>query len=265
MRHDRAKGRFARLIAISVMLVCGALAQANERVIRVGTGDWIPYVDESRPDAGALGRLVTAIFEEAGYRVEISFYPWGRNTHLLKDGALDAVLPYYCSEERQQFAHCSEPLVSGEMVFFHRTDMDFDWREMKDLSRYAIGAAHHYFYGEAFEAAERSGLIKVQRTVRDDFNLRLLEMRRVQLYPQDRAVGYAMIRAQFPPEQRALLTHHPRPLHVQPVHVLFHKGSVRGEHLLEVFNEGLQKRRASGELQRLQSAILTGDPLGEDE
>ena len=44
-------------------------------VVRVGTGDWAPYVDQQREDGGALARLIREIFNAAGYQVEFVYHP----------------------------------------------------------------------------------------------------------------------------------------------------------------------------------------------
>lgn len=72
------------LLLASLML--SGLVSAAEPVVRIGTGDWVPYVDQHRADGGALVRLVRAVYAAAGYQVEFSFYPWDRNVRMLQQG-----------------------------------------------------------------------------------------------------------------------------------------------------------------------------------
>lgn len=72
------------LVLASLML--SGLVSAAEPVVRIGTGDWVPYVDQHRADGGALARLISAVFAAAGYQVEFSFYPWDRNVRMLQQG-----------------------------------------------------------------------------------------------------------------------------------------------------------------------------------
>ena len=37
------------------MMLVGLMAHAEDRVVRVGTGDWVPYLDQNQADGGALG------------------------------------------------------------------------------------------------------------------------------------------------------------------------------------------------------------------
>ncbi len=228
-------------------------------VVRVGTGDWVPYVDQSREDGGALSRLVRDIFEAAGYQVEFVYYPWDRNLLMLEHGTLDAVMPYSCSAQRRRISECSDPVVQGEIVLFQRSDKALNWARIEDLKSFRIATTLGYSYGPQFDAALQAGQLQVQQSGKEETGFRLLELGRVDFHPQDRAVGYAMLRRLFTPEARAAITHHPRLLNTEPLHLLFRKGDARADRLREVFNAGLRRLAESGELERLQQALYSGN------
>ncbi|BES73416.1 transporter substrate-binding domain-containing protein [Marinobacter nanhaiticus D15-8W] len=243
------------LVALaSLCLSTHALAEpptASTSIVRIATGDWQPYVDSSKPDFGPLGHVIKTVFERAGYSVEFNVYPWTRNAQFVATGDQDAMMPYYCSEARSLRYLCSTPIVDGEQVFFHRRGLDFSWDDMTDLKPFTIGATLGYFYGQSFEMAEQSGRISVKRIAEDRGNLKLLMHGRIDLYPQDRAVGYGMVRAVLPRNQWREITHHPRPLHSKALHLLFSRATGRGEELLQVFDRELTSMRESGELEEL--------------
>ena len=56
-------------LTLPVLLIALGPVQAEPQKLRIGTGDWAPYVDQERRDGGALARLISAVFAEAGYRV----------------------------------------------------------------------------------------------------------------------------------------------------------------------------------------------------
>jgi len=232
--------------------------QAADKVVRVGTGDWVPYLDQDQADGGALGRLVRAVFQAVGYRVEIFFHPWDRNLLLLQQGSLDAVMPYICSEARQQISLCSDEVLRGEVVLFHHVARPFDWQQVEDLRPLRIGTSLGYSYGPLFDAAVQAGKLQVQQANKEDTNFRLLLLGRIDVHPQDRAVGYAMLRRLFSAQEQALITHHPRELNREPLHLLFRKDDARVLELMKLFNQGLQRLVETGELQELQQALYTG-------
>ncbi|MGG2399725.1 substrate-binding periplasmic protein [Pseudomonas sp. SH1-B] len=244
-------------LLLTLALVTSALGA--EKTLRIGTSDWQPYVDQSRPDAGALGRLISAIFAEAGYRVEYLYYPWDRDVLMLQQGQLDAIMPYSCNPSRLNYGICSDPLVRGEIVLFHRVDLPLDWQNIEDLRRYRIGVTLGYSYGPSFDEALQQGQLQVEQGRNDDIGFRLLQLGRVDLHPQDRAVGYAMLRRLFPGGEWRNITHSERYLNREPLRLLFRKDDTQAAELLRVFNAGLRRFAERGDLQRLQQALNSGD------
>lgn len=248
-----------RWLLLAVLLLSSLVASADP-VVRIGTGDWVPYVDQRRADGGALARLISAVFAAAGYKVEFSYYPWDRNVLMLQQGALDAIMPYSCSPMRLGYALCSEPLVRGEIVLFHRKDLPFDWQRIEDLKPYRIATTLGYSYGPQFDQALQAGQLQIEQSSKEDTAFRLLALKRVDLHPQDRAVGYAMLRRLFSESERLALTHHPRFLNTEPLRLLFRKGDPKAQELLLRFNRELARFAERGDLRSLQRALYTGDP-----
>lgn len=245
-------------LMLPVLLIAPGLAQAEAQTLRIGTGDWAPYVDQERSDGGALARLISAVFAEAGYRTEFIFHPWDRNVLMLQQGQLHAIMPYSCTPSRLNYGICSDPLVSGEIVLFHRRDQAFDWTQVEDLLKYRIGTTLGYSYGPAFDEALQAGRLKVMQNGKEDTSFRLLELGRIDLHPQDRAVGYAMLRRLFP-EGGGHIVHHPRQLNTEPLRLLFRKDDPEGIRLLRLFNARLRGFAERGDLQRLQQALNSGN------
>lgn len=256
------------VLALTAVLAFPVVASDDEsrKVVTIATGDWQPYVDSKEVDFGPMGRIIKTAFARAGYDVSYHVFPWTRNAMTVASGDFDAMMPYYCSSERAEKFICSQSIVEGEQVFFHRADMPFEWTTINDLSGYGIGATLGYFYGQAFEKAEKQQRVTVIRIAEDEANLKLLMRGRIDLYPQDRAVGYGMIRVLFPEALWGKLIHHPQPLHTQPLHLLFSRATDRGQALTDTFNTELDAMRVNGELDALLSPIyadqraVTGSP-----
>lgn len=260
-----SKNKIVLFVLFVMLLVAEPLAAADltesakRPVVRITTGNWLPYVDIQKADFGPIGRIITAVFERSGYDVTYDVFPWTRDLHVVAMGHYDAIMPAYCTAERAKLFLCSDPIVRGEQVLFHRSDMDFDWSTIDDLKGYRIGATSSYFYGKTFKQAEKSGEITVIRVPKDETNLRLLMRGRIDLYPQDRAVGYGMIRTLFDEKDWPRLTYHPIPLHTNPLGLLFSRATGRGEQLRKVFNAGLENMRSSGELNKMLAPLYADE------
>jgi|GEM_PF-867653 len=233
------------------------MGETAHRNVVVATGPWPPYAVEDGMSHGTLGKILEIVFNRAGYGVEFQFHPWPRSLKDSLEGTADALMPAYCSAERAENYFCSDEVVTGRMVFFRlRETPPVSWEKITDLAEMPIGATMSYYYGDEFQAAEAAGEIRVIRIPSDVTNMKLLLKGRIKLYPQDALVGDEIIRAHFEPEEQALLTHDNKSLHDRPIHVLFTRANPRGEHLTQVFNDGLEKLRKSGELDALLKPLI---------
>lgn len=265
-RHPRvfsnALGRM--LLMLACLMPSGLMAASsdvqsgsNERTVLIGTGDWQPYVDEQRPDAGIMARMITAIFAKAGYQTKFAFYPWDRNVYLLRKGTIDAVMPYVCSPERQEFSLCSDPVAESNIVLFHRKDKAFDWKQFSDLESYLIAVTQGYFYSDDFSRAREEGRLQLEQSSIEYRGMQLVLAQRADLFPQDLAVGQSLLKKNFTPQEQAQITSHPKPLAANLLGLLFAKDD-RGRELRNAFNAELAVMRKNGELQRMQNALESG-------
>ena len=141
-------------------------------------------------------------------------------------------------------------------VFFHLKSHPFDWKDMNSLKDVDIGATIGYLYGSTFDKAAEQGRIRVERVPSDVINFRKLLTKRIEIFPIDVNVGRFILQSKFKPQDRQLLTHHPRRISVTPLSLLFSKKGEKNKRLLGLFNEGLRRLKASGRLdQYLQEAL----------
>lgn len=232
----------------------GAEAQpipVESHTVTVVTGEWPPYVTRTAPDYGPMAQVIDRAFNRAGYKVKYTFQPWKRSKKEVLEGDADVLMPAYCSPDRSKVYLCSDAVITGKLVLFHRSDMPFAWKSVEDLRGYRIGGTLGYYYGEAFEAAEKRGELKILRIASDETNMRLLMKGRIELYPQDKAVGFAMLHNLFPKNRWSDITCDETPLHKQSLHLLFTRATPRGEKLKRIFNKGLMQLRHTGELAQI--------------
>jgi len=128
--------------------------------------------------------------------------------------------------------------------------MPFDWQRFDDLTGMTLGGGLEYSYGPAFDAFLARGKVRMERVSSDQQNFEKLLKERIVLYPQEVNVGYAALRSQFTPAERARITHHPKPLLVNQSYLLFPKSLSGSDLLRQRFDQRLQQYRDSGRYQR---------------
>ncbi len=235
------------------------MTYGSESVVKVATGEWVPFMSQNLIHYGLISQIVTEAFAQEGVNAKYTFYPWSRAMVHVEKGLEDASSAWYWSEERAKTFLFSDPVFVEQQVLFHRKDNPVKWSDMEDLRGKRIGATIGYFYGEAFQQAENAQLFHVERVSTDEQNFKKLVFGRVDVVVASRFVGQALIKSLFPPEETATITYHPRPVNEGPLHLIV-KINAKGQEWMDVFNRGLANLKASGQYdQILRHAIEGGD------
>lgn len=221
---------------------------ALEPVVRVTNGEWPPYLGERLPHFGIASRIVTEAFKRQGIAVQYGFFPWRRALLLANTPDWDGAAVWLKSAERERDFYFSDPVIDSDYVFFHLKAVPFSWTSVDDLSRYRLGITNEYFYGPAFMAALSQGKLLVEGVPSDEQNFRKLLGGRIDAFPMDRIVGLTMLQQNFSPQELSRVTFTRNSLHSQPLHLLLTKRHAQNRVLLQEFNQGLKKLKASGQV-----------------
>jgi polar amino acid transport system substrate-binding protein len=149
------------LIVMMWMIFMFSFCHAYD-TIRITNGEWPPYLSEHLKHYGLASRIITEAFALEGVKVSYGFFPWKRSFILAQNGEWDGTAVWFKSPGREQDFYISDPVIEASYVFFHLKSRRFDWNDVDSLKPYTIGATLEYNYGEAFEQAEKNGLINVQ-------------------------------------------------------------------------------------------------------
>lgn len=236
------------LFTFSVFLT--SPAQASDTV-RLTTGHWPPYFDESADDNGLLAELITQAYATQGLKTEFTFYPWSRALMLAKAGQFDGTAAWSCVEQRAHNFLYSAGVLPYQYVFYHRHTLQFDWASVEDLEGMSVGATQDYSYNKKLASLVGRGTVSVDVTTSDEANFRKLLAGRIDLFPMDPLVGMAMIDQWMTPEEAKELTFAPKPFKSSYYHVLFGHKNPRSNILRYRLNEGLRALWASGEFQEI--------------
>ncbi len=213
--------------------------------IRLASGEWPPFCSQELKYFGMGSRIITEAFAYEGVEVDYTFLPWARGHDLAKSNKLNGIIFYSRNPEREMNFFFSDPILTVDKVFFHLHSYSFDWQSVEDLEGLVIGATIDYDFGDDFRQAERTEQIKVERITTDVANLRKLIAGRIHLFPTMIESGYATILQEFP-EHLNKITHHSTPVQTTEMHLMLPKKSTNSLKLIEKFNLGLKKLKASG-------------------
>ena len=237
----------------------GLIAQANEQpVLNISVGDWPPYLSTELKHNGVVAHLISDVLADEGYRAEFQFLPWPRAYASAAAGKFDATAVWMHKAEREADFLFSAPLLEEQFVFFHLKSLPFDWKGFDDLTGMVLGGGLEYSYGPDFDVFLASNKVRMERVSSDKQNFEKLLKERVVLYPQEINVGYTALHNHFSPEERAKITHHPKPLLVNLSYLMLPKSLASSPELMQRFNKRLQSYRDSGRYQRYFDALQQG-------
>jgi polar amino acid transport system substrate-binding protein len=229
-------------IVCLVIVNVKSIAFSAERVIRLATLSWEPYVIEHIENYGFISEIVSRTFEEAGYPVVISFMPWIRVLAEVKAGAYDAMYPAYYSEERARNYAMSTPITDSFLVLCKRCDASICYEHLLDLKPYKIGVVRGYINTTEIDSASYLDKALVNS---DKQNLLKLLTGRIDLAVIDKYAARQIIRSSIPQAAGKLCCLEP-PLEKKQLYVGFSKAIKDYPKLLQDFNRSFDKLATAG-------------------
>ncbi|OUR98719.1 hypothetical protein A9Q84_04715 [Halobacteriovorax marinus] len=220
--------------------------------VKLATEEYPPYTSNKISHNGYIAKIVTMAFAAVDYQVEYQFYPGARSFKLAKIGELVGTVPWSHRKEREEFFYYSRPVaVADTEVFFVLNDSNFSWDPSKqsyeDLKGISIGGVRSYNYGDRFQDAENSGLIKVSRVNDVRQNFRKLFNKRLDVVISHKQVAMHHLNNTFSKSHMYRIKSFPVKTEEQKFYyILFSKKNPKGEEMKNKFNEGLSIIKRNG-------------------
>ncbi|WP_342807996.1 hypothetical protein [Alteromonas sp. M12] len=143
----------ALLLLIAAIVYSSSKPATGPKVIHLSSGEWAPYSGESLPQKGIASVIVTSVFEQMGYRVDLQFMPWSiaqsKAELSQQDSQIRGTYPYIKTAERENHFYFSEPIIDvPNGIFFHlkHTPQAANISEPSELQNYAVITLAGYEY-----------------------------------------------------------------------------------------------------------------------
>jgi polar amino acid transport system substrate-binding protein len=232
------------ILLISWFLASGVVADT----LRLTSGEWPPFLGAALPNHGVASRIVADAFALEGVEVQWEFLPWARSMQLAELGQRAGTAVWRRNAERERQFFISDPILKTQTHLFHRKAFDFDWQTVDDLRGVRLGATRGYFYGKAFNRAEKAGELNIRRINSDEVALRQLLAGRIDAFPIAKTVALDLLAQHFTAAERTQLSFHPRALSRHNQHLLLSRQVAGNAALIERFNRGLARLRDGGQV-----------------
>lgn len=226
------------------LIATHAVAVEQSKVIKIAAGNWPPFIGEHLEEFGYVGKTISDVFAQQGYRVEFHFFPWKRAYKQASEGKFVATAVWMFAEERTEHFMFSEPVAQEQFVFFHRKDKPFEWQSLENIEGMLLGGGLGYSYGAVIDEMLASETITMNRVEDPSKAFQLLKYRRVELVPEEKHIGMYTL-SKLPIETQELITYNPKPFLSNDSYLMFSKAHPEAKKLLEVFNQGLKNKASS--------------------
>lgn len=240
-----------RRVALAGLLALGAGGPAafaasetspgDERIMRLASLEWPPYVGQGMPDNGLSVVIAAAAARPSSYSIHVDYFPWKRAMQVgLEDASYAGYFPAYYTEERARNAAFSAPMGSSTIGLAYLRDDPLRWEHLSDLRKLRIGVVAGYSNGAEFDALAKAGELLVDTSPSDNINIRKLLGGRVRAAVVDRIVlRYLLLTDPELAAGRARVAFHETPLAQLNLYVCFQKTPL-GLQMQKDFDAGLK-------------------------
>ncbi len=229
--------------------------------INIATGEWPPFISKQVKHNGVFAHIITQAFAQQGINVKYHYYPWKRAIYEAREGNDDGTGPWRKRGDLNDDFLFSDTFLETGHVFFHLKSFNFNWQNYDDLAGIHMAGSGGYYYNQKLDDALKVGSFKMTRVTKEMQGVEMLLLGRVDLFPMNLDSGYQVLRANLPPEQLKLITHHPKsltPEDERPLYLLLSKRHPKSRSRIESFNQGLKKLKANGQYQEIINNLRMG-------
>lgn len=216
--------------------------------VRLVTGDSMPpHTGKDLPHYGMLTEIVQRSFELAGRDTTLGWAPWKRGYELTKLGEYDATFPYARTREREKEYLYSDLLYGGNRAVYARPGSSIDPSKPATFHG-AYCAPPGYIVYPQVEAQLAKGTVTLQRPASLAACAKMLALGRVDFFIADATSGDATLKEAGVGGKVIRLA---KPFEHAEFYLIVPRNRGDAQALVEGFNAGLKRLKASGEYARI--------------
>ena len=174
------------------MVAFSAVSVASAATYRFVTLEYPPYeYTEGGQVKGIVVDIIRETFKQMGHEVKIEVYSWGRSIEMFKRGEADGIFTFFKNPEREEFSFFSNEVVVAQPItlwVMKNSKIEFTG-DLSKLNNYKFGVVKKTSYGEKFDNAVKSGLLKTDEADSSENWINKLAMKRFDIWVSNRYVA----------------------------------------------------------------------------
>ena len=231
-------------LILTLMVV--TLSYGQDKIVSMTSLEWPPYTGKNLPQQGKTIETARQVFATMGYELQTVFYPWARAVNLGLDEKSGFVgyFPEYYDVNLQKKCLFSESIGFSPLGFAQLKSSPIEWRNLDDIAKLErVGVVRDYVNSPDFDLRVAKGNIKVDEAISDVENIKKLGAKRVSAIVIDKYVlEYWLSHEPQLAYLKDQIEMNDNLLDRKNLYLCFQKNE-KGEELLRLFNEGLNKQK----------------------
>ena len=251
--------RISILIISALLLLLPAKSDAHAWLkLRIATTEYAPYTSTSMEHNGYINHIISKAFLETGVIVEFTSMPWDEALEATLSGEYDAVsYGNFIRAREKEFWH-SEPISVENLVFYTNKESGItEWSTLDDLKEYKMGITDGYLYNDELASYIKNAANVVSGDT-DKANFNALIDGEIDIFPIDELTGWYILQREFSDAASDELTALRPYISTVTTHLLVPRGNTNDKLVLSLFNEGLQRLKLQGEMERFKRLLREG-------
>ena len=239
---------------------CFSAITALAKEVKLVTGfDYAPYASPNSPSGGVITEIVTTVFSEMGYRVNLGYYPWNRALKRVDRLNSDATFPFAYTDDRAAKFLYSDPVHYIKLSVFQSSGSENNYSKPDDL----IGLTGCEPLGYKTEV-ELVGLIEAKKINR--FRAESVEdclqgvaSGRADFVVLSPSVAWAAANKLWKDKAKDIISEAKVPLKTSTEHLIISKKHPNGQGLITEFNATFLRLKAKGVVEGIWTRHLGKD------
>ena len=235
------------------LIVLNSFSQASTEInLKLAATEWPPYTGENLSNGGLAAEIVTAAFNQVGYRATFVVAPWARAQMMVKEGQLDGLGIAWYTDKRAKTMAYSQPFLKTEIVLIkHKDDLE-RYQTPDDLEDKHFSILRGYGYTNLLP------LDSIQTTVLDSLeqSLQMLVNRRIDLTIEDKLNARYHL-SHLPEQTQEKIAFVPQPLKINNLHITISRSKKNHALTISDFNRGLELILQNGTYHKILNAYDT--------
>jgi polar amino acid transport system substrate-binding protein len=228
-------------LLVILMLFIGAICNAQEAALHLGSDVWPPFTNEEDKTSLALD-IVREALSRGAVSVKTSILKFNDVLSEINQGSLDGSGAIWKTTEREASLLYSEPYLENRLILIGLKETEVNIQDISDLDGQKIGLVANYAYGDQLLKAEN---INIVYGTSDQENLEKLFDRKIDLMLVDEILIKYLLKYQFN-EAQTYLNIADTPFTTQKLYLAIKKEILKAEDIISDFNANIKEMMLDG-------------------